>query len=206
MKLKCRFVGVEVTPNTRSKRKADEESLRSRPAKRHRIEGGGTGKSREQDQETQEVSKGWEDVTTALRIIGVRISEMTRVMSEINTGVSEIAKNMKSASDTAKESLVELRDLTWVQDQTRGVVHLVAKRLESLDGVERVLETRPELKKFREETSEGADVKGKGKEVVPESKDGSEVSEGEEEEEDVVKGPEISTLDVDESMEVEKEE
>ena len=203
MKLKCRFVGVEVTPNTRSKRKADEESIRPGPAKRHRVEGGEVGASKEQD---QGVSKDWEEVITALRIIGVRISDLTRVMSEIKTGISEIAKNSKSSSDTAKESLVELRDLTWVQDQTRGVVHLVAKRLESLDGVERVSETRSELKKSGEVTAEGADVKGKGKEVVPESKDGSEVSEGEEEEEDVVKGPEISTLDVDESMEVEKEE
>ena len=205
MKLKCRFVGVEVTPSTWSKRKADEESLRSRPAKRHQVEGGEIGRSKEQDQEPREVSKDWEEMTTALRGIGVRISDLTRVMSEIKMEISEIAKNSKSTSDTAKETLVELRDLTWVQDQTRGVVNLVAKRLESLDGVERVSETRSELKKSGEETSEGADVKGKEKEVIPESKDGSEVSEGGEEEEDVVKGPEISTLDVDESMEVEKE-
>ena len=52
--------------------------------------------------------------------------------------------------------------------------------------------------------------KGKGKETIQDSEDAkeqeSEGEEGEEEEEvdeDVVKGPEISTLDVDESMEVE---
>ena len=51
---------------------------------------------------------------------------------------------------------------------------------------------------------------GKGKEVIENENDGDKERSGESEElegsevEDVVKGPEISTLDVDKSMEVEK--
>ena len=137
--------------------------------------------------------------------------DLTRVVSEFGAGVSEMVRINRAMLDTAQELLVEFRDLTWVQHQTKGLLHVVAKRLESLDGVEIVAENRSERKSESEKKMEkeleimGQKGKGKEKEVVPESEDANE-SEGEEEEEvdeDVVKGPEISTLDVDELMEVE---
>ena len=157
----------------------------------------------------------WEEMITALQVIGVRISDLTRSMSTLGSEVSEMAKTSKITSDTAKELLVEFRDLTWIQNQTKGLLHVVAKRLESLDGVEvieeRGAESEMRLKSGKNGEEENNHGKGKGKEVVPDLEDAkeqeSEGLEGDEEEEvdeDVVKGPEISTLDVDESMEVEK--
>ena len=103
----------------------------------------------------------------AVQIVGARLSDLTRVVLDLGTRVSEMAWTNKVVSETAQELLVE----------------------------------------FRDRNGQG---KGKGKEVIPESEDmkeqESEGSEGEEEEEvdeDVVKGPEILTLDVDESMEAE---
>ena len=188
-------------------------SARASSSKRRKIE------DNEVDEDANAASGGrnkesWEEFTTAVRVIGARISDLTRVVSELGTGVSEMIRINRTMSDTAQELLVEFRDLTWVQHQTKGLLHVVAKRLESLDGVEMVAETGSERKSESEKKMEkgleimGQKGKGKEKEVVPESEDAnkSEGLEEEEVDEDVVKGPEISTLDVDESMEIEKKE
>ena len=88
------------------------------------------------------------------------------------------------------------------------MVHIVAKRLEQLDGVVTISESEVEVKGVKRQD------KGKEKEMVKKNKEAEESGKSEESEksegsdgsevEDVVKGPEISTLDVDESMEVEK--
>ena len=153
--------------------------------------------------------ESWDELVMAIQTIGAGLSDLTQVVSDLGTDISEMTKTNKSTSDTTKELLVKFQDLTWIQNQTKGLLHVVARRLESLDGVERVPEQNPEVMGMEvEKKSEKADVKGKGKELIPDSeeaKDG-ESDESEEEEEggdDVVKGPEILTLDVDELMEVE---
>ena len=143
------------------------------------------------------------------------MSDLTKAISDLGVNVTEISKSNKSVSDTAKELLVEFRDLMWVQHQTKGLLHVVAKRLESLDGIERVSEkgTESEIAEKMEQQKTEKETKEKKKErrtiLVAGGAKGSEDSEEEDSEyvdEDVVKGPEISTLDVDELMEVEKEE
>lgn len=155
------------------------------------------------------LKESWEELVMAIRIIGARLSDLTRSVLDLGTDISEMAQTNKSVADTAKEFLVEFWDLTWIQDQTKGLLHVVAKRLESLDGVEVIKEREVESEKKKTESGSGSggqSGKGKEKEVIPELKDESEESGDEEEEgEDVVKGLEISTLDVDESMEAEKD-
>ena len=143
----------------------------------------------------------WTNAIKAIERVGNRISELTGT-------VEMVGKAAKASEETQRQLLEEVRQLVWVQDQTRGMVHVVAKRLENLDGVVAVSESELEESKSIRKKQD----KGKGKEVVRENKEveESEKSEeleksGESEVEDVVKGLEISTLDVDESMEVEKE-
>ena len=134
--------------------------------------------------------------------VGGRVSELTRTMEMVG-------KAAKMSEEMQRQMLEEVRQLVWVQDQTWGMVHVVAKQLERLDGVVAVSETE-----FREtRVAREKQDKGKGKEKVREGKEVERLEKSEESEklddsevEDVVKGPEISTLDVDESMEVEKGE
>lgn len=212
--MQYRFVRVETPPAWRPKQGADDNSAGPSNMKRRKVfdtegeeEGyiGGVGVTKE----------SWEELVTAVWIIGARMSDLTKAISDLGVNVTEISKSNKSVSDTAKELLVEFCDLTWVQHQTKGLLHVVAKRLESLDGIERVLEkgTESEIAEKTEQQKTEKETKEKKKEqrtiLVAGGAKGSEDSEEEDSEyvdEDVVKGPEISTLDVDELMEVEKEE
>lgn len=200
MKLKCKFAGVVASPVQSGKRRNDDGATGVGPSKRRKVEESEAGV--EESRMAIGVSKEmWDELVTAIRIIGARVSDLSRSVSDLRTGLTDIAWSMKKGEETRKEMLEEVRQMVWVQDQTRGMVHVVAKRLESLDGVERIPEWDPGNTEI-----EKTDTKGKEKEIIPESegtKDGESEGEDEEEAEDVERGPEISTLVADESMEME---
>ena len=142
----------------------------------------------------------WGNTVKAIKRVGNRILELTGTMEVIG-------KAGKASEETQRQLLEEVQQLIWVQDQTRGMVHVVAKWLERLDGVVVVSESELEESKVARKKQD----KGKGKEVVREDKEVEESVKLEEsvksdnlEVEDVVKAPEISMLDADESMDVEK--
>ena len=211
MKLRCR-TKVNDDPVRKSvKRKVKEDEGASVTPKCQKTAGVKNpepeGRAGGRDVEAYSDHTLWGNSIKAVKWVRNWMSELTGVLGGIRGELGEIAKATRASDQTQKQLLEEVWKLIWVQDQTRGMVHVVAKRLERLDGVVEVSESELEGSRVARKKQD----KGKGKEVVDEDKEAekSDKSEeleksGESEVEDVVKGPEISTLDVDESMEVEK--
>ena len=212
MKLRCRTEVAVPTPALRSKRHLEASAEAETSVKRRRTtevrkseSEGLVGARKEENAAVDRVL--WGNTIKAIQRIGNRISELTTTMEKIGNGLEGVVRVVKASEQTQREMLEEVRQLVWVQDQTRGMVHVVAKRLESLDGVVAVSESELEGSRSVKKKQD----KGKGKEIVRKNNEAEELEKSEESEksgesevEDVVKGLEISTLDVDESMEVEK--
>lgn len=196
MKIRCRIDKLETDRSSPNKRKVveDEEVVPSWKRRWITETGKSVSKVEVRSWSSEQVGANsvmWADSIKALEKIGAHVSELTGAV--------------KISEQTQKYLLEEVRQMVWVQDQTQGMVHVVAKWLEGFDGVVSVLEKGSELEKSGENMMKRD--KGKGKEILEgnniEESGESEESEGSEVE-DVMKGLEISTLDADESMGVEK--
>ena len=94
----------------------------------------------------------WRELITAIQIVGARVSDLTRSVSDVGSDITDMARTLKRGEEMRKELLEEVRQMVWVQDQTRGMVHVVAKRLEGLEGVERVPEQNTEIGEMETES------------------------------------------------------
>ena len=196
MKVKCRAEVTNETPRRSTKRRMGEEIEAGPSEKRWKTVDGSRTRGPEnkgQNEKLERAVQEWgEKVADTINGVGDRISDLSRSLQE--------------STVTQKGILGQLQRMVWVEDWMRTSLHLVNRHLESMvetDGgpVIGIVGDRKDDQEVMEKD------KGKEKEVnsagkVAESEK-SEESEGSKVE-DVVKGPEISTLDVDESMEVEK--
>ena len=208
MKLRCWTEVTDTAPRVMLQRSAKKDGEVGPVPKRQRTTGSEIGVGARSTEESITNRAVWGNMVKALERIGARISELAGPMERLGEEMKEVAKSAKTSEQTQQQLLEEVRQLVWVQDQTRGMVHVVAKRLERLDGVVAVSESEVEVKGVKRQD------KGKEKEMVKKDKEAEESGKSEESEkseglgdsevEDVVKGLEISTLDVDELMEVEK--
>lgn len=187
MKVKCRTEVAEETPKRSYKRKTRDEVEVGTSDKRQKMNDG-TRTRRSEDEGNGQLIQEWgEKIADAINGVGDQISDLNRTMQE-----SCVAQ---------RGMLGQLQRMVWMEDRIRTSLHLLTRNV----GLLVEAEGNPVIGVVRDQEGEqvGKRVdKGKGKEVEREV---SEESEESELEEDVVKGLEISTLDVDESMEAEKE-
>ena len=140
MKLQCRTETADSTPKKTLKRSAKEDGETGPVSKRQKNAGNGrleseigVGTRSTEDSAAERVV--WGNMVKALERIGARVSELLGPMERLRTAMRKVARAAKASEQTQRQLLEEVRQLVWVQDQTRGMVHVIAKCLERLDGV-----------------------------------------------------------------------
>ena len=199
MKVKCRTEVVDETPRRNTKRKMGEE-----------IEAGPSEKRRK----TVDGSRTWgpenegqnERLERAVQEWGEKVAD---VINGVGDRISDLSRSLQESTVTQKGILGQLQRMVWVEDRMRTSLHLINRHLESMvetDGgpvIGIVGDRKEDQEMIGKDKGKEKGVNSAGKVAKSEKSEKLEESEGSEVE-DVVKGPEISTLDVDESMEVEK--